>query len=247
MLKSSFKFSNMQLFVKNTVDPYIRNFVNKQDAFEAWIKAQIQALENKIAALKAWTESEFSKLRKELFQNNGAGPELNNSIIPWKNGGIVPLGGIIIWSSKTTTPDPAGCWLECNGQPINRSLYPEAYARIGTNTPNYSGMFIRGMGSQNVGGTTYTSGPLGAPQADAVLSTFGSGFVDTVTLGGPRAGGCFSAQWVNVGGARKKGNSSHSGCNRCTLDLSAGMNKANEIRPCGVAVRFFIRVKADNK
>jgi microcystin-dependent protein len=72
---------------------------------------------------------------------------------------------------------PAG-FLLCDGTAYSRTTYARLFAAIGTtygagdgsttfNVPNGQGVFLRGAGSQTIGGVSY-SGTLGATQADAI-------------------------------------------------------------------------------
>ena len=56
----------------------------------------------------------------------------------------VPIGTIIAWP-VSTNPDDWDKWLECNGQAIDRTAYPELYAIVGSNVPNLQGRFLRGL------------------------------------------------------------------------------------------------------
>lgn len=86
----------------------------------------------------------------------------------------IPSGAIFPFASNTIPPSG---WFLCNGQAISRTTYANLFAAIGTtygagdgsttfNVPNLQGLFLRGVGSQTVGGITYTSGSLGAATSD---------------------------------------------------------------------------------
>lgn len=83
-----------------------------------------------------------------------------------------PVGSII--ATGSTTP-PTG-YLYADGSAISRTLYAKLFTAIGTtfgtgdgsttfNLPNLKGVFLRGSGSQTIGGITYT-GTLGSSQGD---------------------------------------------------------------------------------
>lgn len=58
--------------------------------------------------------------------------------------GVIPVGGIILWSGETPPPG----WAICNGQEVN-----------GIQTPNLSGRFVVGTGSYSDGSGNYTYSP----------------------------------------------------------------------------------------
>lgn len=45
-------------------------------------------------------------------------------------GSSIPVGTVITWPSSSWPPD-ADNWLECNGQAINSTVYPELVGKIG--------------------------------------------------------------------------------------------------------------------
>ena len=93
----------------------------------------------------------------------------------------------------------------CDGSVYTVTAYPTLGALLqntyggSTGTfavPNLKGLFIRGSGSQTIGGTTYVSGSIGTAQIDAFAShthtigtginglTTGSGLTSPATSGG---------------------------------------------------------------
>ena len=162
----------------------------------------------------------------------------------------VPVGTVIVWPNANN-PEDAENWLECNGQAISQSVYPELFAVIGGNVPNYSGMFLRGNGSQShvqnngtlVGNTstTHAAGALGQVQGDAIRNIYGHvGTVDfrgnasETTQSGPLYRGSF-------------GNSSGDGGRTSSyiyFNAARAVPTALENRPVNVAVRYLIRAKA---
>ena len=52
----------------------------------------------------------------------------------------IPIGGVIMWGVAAR---PTG-WLECNGDAINSTLYPELFALWGATLPDLRGEFVRG-------------------------------------------------------------------------------------------------------
>ena len=65
-----------------------------------------------------------------------------------KGSGGVPVGTIISWP-VSQNPEDMDNWLECNGQSISRSVYPELFAIVGGQTPDLRGLFLRGHGGNS--------------------------------------------------------------------------------------------------
>ena len=76
----------------------------------------------------------------------------------------VPVGTIVAWP-VAANPEDMDKWLECNGQPVNPTIYPELFALIGGNTPDFRNNFLNGA-SGNVG--TASLYRLGIWRPDAV-------------------------------------------------------------------------------
>ena len=158
--------------------------------------------------------------------------------------GGVPVGTIIAWPVASDPEDPEN-WLECNGQAIDRTVYPELFAVIGSKTPDLRGIFLRGYGSQNhsqnngsiVGmtSTLYESEQLGIIQGDASRKITGiSGFTDesghkTMYDSTYYSGGITGLQDGGAGGRVIR------------IDTSREIPTADENRPVNIAVRYLIR------
>ena len=61
----------------------------------------------------------------------------------------IPVGTVVTWPSGANpadmqNPDGTYNWLECNGQSISQTVYPELFAVIGGKTPDYRSWFLRG-------------------------------------------------------------------------------------------------------
>jgi len=99
-----------------------------------------------------------------------------------KTSGGVPIGTIVAWP-VATNPADWDKWLECNGQTINASVYPELAALMGARVPDLRGLFLRGFGNQShtknngstVGNTAtlHQSGVLGQIQGDTIRNIEG--------------------------------------------------------------------------
>lgn len=103
------------------------------------------------------------------------------NVYPSSQGGAsVPVGSVVAWPNSSE-PTSGGVWLECNGQAIP-SQYKKLIALIGSKTPNYQGVFLRGYGSQTLSSwqnfpmkqsnQKYFSGPLGQPVQDSVRAAW---------------------------------------------------------------------------
>ena len=119
---------------------------------------------------------------------------------------------------------------------------------VGTKTPNYQGMFLRGYGSQayaqnngstvGVTSTTYSSGALGQVQGDAMRIIFGGwhtpngiqGASGEVAVSG-QLGNDNTATGFNEWGSQKS----------VTIDSSKIIPTDSEIRPVNMSVRYLIR------
>lgn len=60
-----------------------------------------------------------------------------------KGSGGVPVGTIVAWP-VATNPEDMDNWLECNGQSISPSVYPELFAVVGGQTPDLRGLILLG-------------------------------------------------------------------------------------------------------
>jgi len=152
-----------------------------------------------------------------------------------------PIGFIGIWPLAQNPPDMYDSsgnpkWLECNGQAINATLYPELAAMYGAAVPNYQGMFLRGVGGN--------SAALGVQQGDAIRNITGSyggasfmGLSQDGQIGDARGAfgnGDWKPQFNWMGG----GNSYD-----MNFDASRVVPTASENRPVNKAVRYFVKAK----
>lgn len=151
----------------------------------------------------------------------------------------IPVGTIISWPvaqnpADWQNSDGSYNWLECNGQSISKTVYPELFALVGGQVPDLRGLFLRGHGGN--------SAALGEQQGHAMRDISASGSI-SVGFGGYLSGsGIFKpvgshkvtvirGTWDNNWSSTNYG-----------LDLSAGgVPVANEVRPDNQAVRYLIR------
>lgn len=146
----------------------------------------------------------------------------------------VPIGTIIAWP-VSSNPDDMEYWLECNGQSVSKSSYPELYAIVGSKTPDLRGYFLRGHGGKSLG--------LGVEQTDAIRNI--TGF-----LSGPHHGAFYpnqrSGSLYTSGGnmGRYFGGTGHAPNELVTnvgFDASLQVPVDEEVRPINKSVRYLIR------
>lgn len=166
----------------------------------------------------------------------------------------VPVGSIIIWSTWAT-PEK-GAWLECNGQAVNPVLYPKL-AMLMNYTPDFRGVFLRGVGS--VTSTHYNtvlhqSGALNQLQGDSIRNI--QGYVNAQNNSGYDGGdnGLSDSSMADESGAlyaiygwHKNSDdgdyaSSH-WLQGIGIDSSRAVPVSNENRPINIAVRYLIKAK----
>ena len=66
----------------------------------------------------------------------------------------IPVGTIISWPvaqnpADWQNSDGSYNWLECNGQSISKTVYPELFALMGGQVPDLRGLFLRGLGGNS--------------------------------------------------------------------------------------------------
>lgn len=151
----------------------------------------------------------------------------------------MPIGTIIIWASAVLPTD--GVWLECNGQ--STTGYPALAAIVGSNVPDYRGVFLRGLGSitsTHYNTVIHTSGLLGVLQGDSIRNITAATNFDANNAS-DTGFGAFSVRtnWetgyaVASTGTMFKG---------ISFDASRVVPTSNEIRPINKAVLFLIRAQ----
>ncbi len=150
----------------------------------------------------------------------------------------VPVGTVIVWT-KEQIPDG---WLECNGQKVNKTLYPDLAALM-SNVPNYKGMFLRGAGSQTVTHGSYGNvnhgTTLGQVQGDSIRNITG----DFIPVDGGEQGtsGAFHTephQRHHIYASAPMWNSQI-----YKFNASRVVPTANENRPVNVGVKYIIKAE----
>ena len=144
-----------------------------------------------------------------------------------------PVGTIISWPvaqnpADWQNSDGSYNWLECNGQSISKTVYPELFALVGGQVPDLRGLFLRGHGGN--------SAALGEPQGDAIRNVTGRVF----SLG--MANGGTGPFWSYVDGYFGIGSGSYTK-HTTMFDLSRVVPTGNENRPVNMAVRYLVRAR----
>lgn len=147
----------------------------------------------------------------------------------------VPIGTVIAWPYATLPSD--GNWLECNGQYVNASIYPDYVARFGTTTPDYRGLFLRGRGGK--------AAALNTLQAEAVNVPKTAG--NMLRIDGVSKGEYYTDKLgqYNMGNVHFRTGSSNTAIGPGDgLDLPIEFESpAVETRPANKSVVYIIRVK----
>ena len=147
----------------------------------------------------------------------------------------IPVGTVVTWPSGANpadmqNPDGTYNWLECNGQSISQTAYPELFAIIGGKVPDYRGLFLWGQGGK--------SARLGTIQEESVYINHLAKFQGNI----PNEG------FVAVSGNTNGENPDYAyryrnGGNMTSINVEIDTTKEGETRPRNTAVRYFIRAR----
>ena len=162
-----------------------------------------------------------------------------------KGSGGVPVGMILAWPVGQN-PEDMDNWLECNGQSISQSVYPELFAVVGGQVPDLRGLFLRGYGSQSyaqnngssvgITTTTHSSGALGQVQGDSTRNVAG-------TIGPSIDAGSSGIVYRNGQSGHMVPFAAHYAMAFHHIDISRTVPTANENRPVNTSVRYLIRAR----
>lgn len=162
----------------------------------------------------------------------------------------IPVGTIISWPvaqnpADWQNSDGSYNWLECNGQSISKTVYPELFALVGGQVPDLRGLFLRGYGAQShaqnngtiigITETLHQSGNLGQIQGDASRKISGNWKVSYSTYPDGQLYSSKSEGYRGGGGS--------SAGSRTYLDTSRITPTGNENRPVNMAVRYLVRAR----
>ncbi len=155
----------------------------------------------------------------------------------------VPVGTVIVWT-KEQIPDG---WLECNGQKVNKTLYPDL-AVLMSNTPNYKGMFLRGAGSQTVTHGSYGSvnhgTTLGQVQGDSIRNITGSNNSPVFfPFANGHSQGAFTEYHNGTGWVIRYALGDTGINSGIQFNASLVVPTANENRPVNVGVKYIIKAE----
>ena len=104
----------------------------------------------------------------------------------------IPVGTVITWPSNTW-PSEANKWLECNGQSINNTVYPELVGVVGSRVPDYRGRFLRGLQSGHSVGQTVANSIKSHNHSQPTHTHSFSGQLVSTALSGTAAGQRYSS------------------------------------------------------
>ena len=144
----------------------------------------------------------------------------------------VPVGTIITWP-VSSNPEDMTNWLECNGQSISRSSYPELYAVVGGNVPDLQGRFIQNNGAPG-------------QKIEAGLPNITGSIQWWKGTERESASGVFSmATWESIG---ENGHTNHDYSDARRFDFDASRanpiyGRSSTVQPAAYTVRFLIRAR----
>jgi len=143
--------------------------------------------------------------------------------------GAVPVGTVIIWPF---TSNPSGWnegkWLECNGQSITSSAYPELYALGYSSVPDFRNRVAWGHTTPRTVKSAGLPNITGNHPVDTNASTISGAFY--------APGGYFGKQSASgTGGAKHL----YFDASRCSSIYGA----SNTVQPPALTTRFLIRAK----
>jgi microcystin-dependent protein len=157
---------------------------------------------------------------------------------------LLPAGAIMAFAMNGA---PSG-WLAANGSAVSRTTYANLFAAIGTaygsgdgsttfNLPNLQGIFVRGSGSQTLGGVSY-SRSFATTQNDALQNISGTVGQFDAAFGTTVATGAFTTtQTTKTTGGGGTGK-------YLTADFNASRVARTDVetRPVNIAMLYCIKI-----
>lgn len=149
-----------------------------------------------------------------------------------------PVGTVIMYYG-VTAPDG---YLACDGQPFSATDNPKLFALLGkATTPDFRGLFIRGVDPTATNDPDGTSRAVGSKQNDAarrLVGTFGIG-TNVGFFNGSMSGICQGA----AAGSRTIAESSYNGAISTTVRIDSGLTSptAEENRPVNANLLYCIK------
>ncbi len=114
--------------------------------------------------------------------------------------GAIPVGTVITWPSNSWPSDKDN-WLECNGQSISSTVYPELVAVVGSTVPDYRGRFLRGVSSGHFVGEKVANSIKSHNHTQPAHTHSFSGQLVSTALSGTAAGQRYLDEWTGIGGS----------------------------------------------
>jgi len=158
----------------------------------------------------------------------------------------VPVGSVIAWPlTSLPSGSESGKWLECNGQAINGSHYPKL-ALLMSHTPDYRGVFLRGLGSTtsthyNI--VTHQSGALGELQGDSVRNVTGWFISQASDFDNSNNADQKLFKTIGSYNSRRKIGNADDWNKMIKFDMSKVVATSNENRPINIAVNYLIKAQ----
>jgi microcystin-dependent protein len=157
---------------------------------------------------------------------------------------LVPSGAVMAFAMNSA---PTG-WLAANGAAVSRTTYSNLFSTIGTtygagdgsttfNLPNLSGIFVRGSGSQTIGGVSY-SRSFSTNENDALQNITGTvGEFDAAFGTTVNTGAFTTTQTTKTTGGGGSGKYL-----TADFDASRVARTSTETRPANIALLYCIKI-----
>lgn len=221
----AFSFGNIQTFVRHCVEPHVIALKKLTDSFQVKLKKDIRT---ELDELKSQMRNELETLQHRV-EIKLAEPKY-------------PIGAIIAWPwvrnpADWKNDDGTQNWMDCKGQKLNKTLYPEYYQVDPYGTlPNLTNRFLRGDG--NLAEPMLDGRPNAFQDWNIPNTWFVSGCTDDLWPYGPMIESAWGSGTAKGGGGREKA---------FLASLKAAYSEQHtsgiDLRPMNCTVRFLMRVK----